>query len=252
MATLTVRYQEQLARTRAYVAATLGQAWDDLGAYYAADVDAFLELAVPVVEGAQLHAVTLTDAYLAARTGGDFRGITLDDLRLRGGPTLEEVYRRPFVTTWTALSKGKAVPDAIAAGRARAMSTGEMDVSLATRDAADAWIADDDRIVGWERVPDGGACDFCLLVSTQRYHKGDLMPLHNRCGCTVDPIMDTDTRGRILNRDRLEELRAKGVTVYGRGEPRRFGAPAAAVHDHGELGPVITDAHNDFTSEHDL
>ena len=74
------------------------------------------------------------------------------------------------------------------------------------------------------------------------------MPL----ACTVDPITADDRRGSILNRQLLDDLNAKGVTVYDGGKVRTYGGTgqgaAMAVHDHGELGPLITNAHDDFTS----
>lgn len=255
MPTLTVQYQRGLARTREAAAHAVGQAWDNLGMYYEADVDPFLDTILPLVQGAQAHAVTLTDAYMALRTKREPFGIDLSDIadKLRNGTPLEDVYRRPFITTWTALSNGAGVRDAINAGRSRATSSSEMDIALATRASAAESMDRDPRVRGYERVPDGGACDFCLLASTQEYHAEDLMPLHNRCGCTVDPILEDDTRGKILDRDLLGDLKAKGVKVYDNGEVRTYGGDktvAMRVHDHGELGPMITDADDHFTTEH--
>lgn len=256
MSTLTQRYQHELARTRAVTANAVAQAWDDLGTYHEADIAPFLDAVTPVVSGAQAHAVALTDGYLALRTKRDPFGVDPAELDLRNGVPLEEVYRRPFVTTWTALSRGAGIRDAIQAGRSRAAGSAEMDVALATRSSASAAIQLDDRVVGYERVPDGGACDFCLLVSTQRYHSEDLMPIHNRCGCTVDPILAGDDRGKILDRDLLDSLNAKGVKVYDNGTVRTYGGTGdpvgAQVHDHGELGPVVTNADDAFTAEHDI
>lgn len=45
-------------------------------------------------------------------------------------------------------------------------------------------------IVGYERVPDGNACDLCDLASGQRYTRGDLMPIHDGCGCGVEPLTE--------------------------------------------------------------
>lgn len=264
MPTLVQQYQTGLARTRQVTAAAVAQAWDDLGTYYEDSVEPFLDTITPIVWGAQEHAIALTDGFMALRTRRDPFGIGLDDLtdRLRNGVPLTEVYRRPFVTTWTALSKGAGVRDAISAGRARAVGSAEMDVALATRASAHEAMDRDDRVVAYERVPDGGACDFCLLASTQRYHSEDLMPLHNRCGCTVDPILRGDRRGKILDRDLLGDLKAKGVKVYRDGTVRTYGdknsavatqpSRAMKVEEHGELGPVVVNADDKFTDEHDI
>lgn len=47
-------------------------------------------------------------------------------------------------------------------------------------------------IVGYERVPDGDACKLCNLAAGQRYRKPNLMPIHNRCGCGVRPLVEAD------------------------------------------------------------
>lgn len=47
-------------------------------------------------------------------------------------------------------------------------------------------------IVGYERVPDGGACVLCLTAAGQRYHSDDLMPIHDKCGCGVEPLTEDD------------------------------------------------------------
>jgi hypothetical protein len=156
---------------------------------------------------------------------------------VRNGAEPAEVYARPFVNVWTALGKGVPWIEAVHAGFARATSTAETDVALSSRAAATAYAAADDRIVGFQRVPDGGACDFCSLVAGQRYHSEDLMPLHNRCGCTVEPIVGAERRlftGRLEN----DVVHGDGISVV--------------VREHGELGPVLANDADHFTSENEL
>jgi hypothetical protein len=88
----------------------------------------------------------------------------------------------------------------------------------------------DPTILGYQRVPDAGACAFCRLVAGQRYRTDQLMPLHNHCGCGVD-VITADNRA--------------GFT----GKPENdLSKPGVAVNDHGELGPVLGDPAHTFTA----
>lgn len=49
-----------------------------------------------------------------------------------------------------------------------------------------------EAIVGYERIPDGDACELCNLAAGQRYKTDDLMPIHNLCGCGVEPVMGNE------------------------------------------------------------
>jgi hypothetical protein len=145
---------------------------------------------------------------------------------VRGGVDPQTVYRRPFVTVWSALGAGKLWQDAVAAGLNRATSTAAMDVQLASRAAFREVQAADDQIRGYTRVPDGGACAFCLEVAGAFVKSADAMPLHNRCGCSLEPVLST--------------------------QPTTPVPDGVAVHEHGELGPVLTDPAHDFTAGSDL
>lgn len=244
---LVVVYQQALARVRRIAAAGVTVAWDRLGAYNVEDVPTFVGAVVPVVEGAQRQAAALTLGYMTRRGAQASVDVAAVVAATRGGIPTADVYRRPFVTTWTALKDGRPWADAVRAGRERATSSAEMDVALATRDTAAAVVEGDDRIVGWERIPDGGACEFCLLASTQRYHSGDLMPLHNRCGCSVEPVFGDRDPGHVLKPEQLEALKVGDVD-----EARRLASERLAVHEHGELGPVLTERGQDFTGPSDI
>jgi hypothetical protein len=148
------------------------------------------------------------------------------------------VYRRPFVTVWTALGVGREWERAVGEGLARLTSTAQTDVQLAMRNTLRAVGEADDLILGYQRVPDAGACNFCLLVSGQRYRTGDLMPIHNHCGCGVDVITT-------INRHEFSGKPTNDLTI----PPD---APPVEVREHGELGPVLVNADHDFTTEGDL
>lgn len=226
MAQLTQRYQDALARLRAQATTMVGAAWDSLERYDEAQVSEWLDLVEPVVLAGQAQAVALTDAYLAALLERAPLGLLPEELTgaaVRAGTTPAEVYRRPFVTVWTALAAGTAWAAATSAGRAQATTSAATDIALSTRAAASAAGELDDSITGFARVPDGNACEFCTSAAGQRYRTDDLMPLHPNCGCTLEPL-------------------TTGLAPRAHPEPPE----PATVEEHGELGPVLVGADDHF------
>jgi hypothetical protein len=210
-------------------------AWDALPHYDRANIDQFLSTALPVLAGANLQSVALTQAYLAHVL--DRQPVAVDAHQvvagIRNGATPEEVYRRPFVTVWSALSHEKPYADAVATGRARVATAAATDVQLAFRNTLQAVGAADHRIMGYERVANAKACEFCQRVNGAQFLKQDPMPLHPHCACGVRVVEYTRGRGK---GSLLERPLPDGV----------------AVHEHGELGPVLGDPNQHFTGEHAL
>ena len=214
---------EAQRRLRVLAERGVTNAWTRLPDYRDRNVDQFLTLVLPLMDAAQRQSILLTDAYLARAL--ERRPMGVDAARviasLRGDTSPEEVYRRPFVTVWTALSKDTALDQAVAAGLARATSTAAMDVQMAHRGALRAVQDADPRIRGYRRVADAGACAFCSMIDGAFVKSADAMALHNGCGCGLEPIED---------------------------EPRPSPLPeGVAVHEHGELGPMLGDPSHDFT-----
>lgn len=198
----------------------MARIWDDLPGYDRRNIDEWLSKVLPVIATSQRASGNLTEAYLARALERQPFGIVAD--YPRNGASPDEVYQRPFVTLWSKLGEGLLYADAVSAGLARATSTAAMDVQMAMRSTAGAVQSVDDGIYGYQRVADGGACNFCLEVDGAFVKDGGAMPLHNHCGCGLEPLTS----------------------------PRRP-APTpstVAVHEHGELGPVLTDPAHDFTS----
>ena len=231
--TIADAHIEGQRRIRSALERAVADAWTNLGTWDEEDVDRWLLTVLPLVAAAQRTGAALTNAFLAAVVGRSPIGLPLDDLTgaaVRNGAPPREVYRRPFVTYWTALKDGADWADAHTAGRARASSTAAMDVQLSMRATLRAVGERDDNILGYRRVPDGDACEFCKLIAGQRYTVSDLMPVHNRCGCGVD-VITRENRGDFTGRAENDlDLPAR-----------------VAIHEHGELGPVVTDANHHFT-----
>lgn len=257
MKELAQAHIEAQARLRHLAVEGAGRAWQQLPKYDRADVPQFLRSVVPLVTAAQRQSVALTNMYLARHLHR--QPVPLDIARLTGagvrkGATPQEVYSRPFVTVWAALGEDKPWRDAVAAGLDRVTAMAATDVQLAMRATLQEVAAVDARIIGYERVPDGNACDLCQIASTQRYYSSDLMPIHDRCGCGVEPITGTSDSGRVINPVRYETLKTSGAIdaiteqrQSARLESALGSGVEVAVHDHGELGPVLANAADHFT-----
>lgn len=254
---LAQRFQRALLTIRDRTAATAATAWDRHGGVDDAALAAFLASVTPIVNAGQRAAAGLSVSYIASYTGAvtGAPAITppidvvavLDTLR--AGTPATEVYTRPVVEARTMLKRSSSYDAAFSAARARVLQTANTDVMLASRSATDAAMRAESRVVGYRRVPDGGACKFCLLASTQRYHLGDLMPLHPACGCTIAPIIGRHDPGHVINRGLLDRLKSidPELTVREQNNLARSFHELTTVHVHGELGPVLAPAGEHFT-----
>lgn len=178
------------ARIRAHLVAYVLGLFGGLGSWRDRDKAGFAARVTPVVAGAQRQVASLMDAYLSAMLS-DMRGIparptgAIPDLsRLRGVDPVE-VYGRPFDTVWAELAAGKDFEQALAAGRLRAEQITKTDLQLAKTHTARAFLDLDDDVTGYRRVLTGTqSCGLCVVASTQRYHRGELLPIHP--GCVVE------------------------------------------------------------------
>ena len=243
MDNVTARYQQELKHTRQVVRNRVEEHWRALPDYRDHQIKPFLEKVLPVVRAGQERAVALTDAYMSHKAGLQKPvGLSVDKLvgaAVRNGVEPAEVYQRPFVTVWSSIEK---IGIALAATKAlnRLLSTADMDVAMSARDASVAFgQVSDSRTIGWTRVADPSCCDFCQSIDGARIYVDDPAPLHNNCGCTVEPIIGSGDSGPISRED-FDNI-APGAVF-----------DDAKIEEHGELGPVITDKHDEFTSVHDL
>jgi hypothetical protein len=230
-------------RLRLLASRLVGGAWRELPGYDRQNVDQWLAAVLPIVEAAKRQSAALTEGYIARALDRPAAGVDVDALiaSLRGGVPAAEVYERPFVNVWTALKKGEQYTQAVESGLARATSTAEMDVQLTMRSTAAAVQVADPSIFGYRRVADAGACSFCSEVDGAYVKSANAMPLHNRCGCGIEPQTEPH-RGAVLLPDGTQ------IREYAYGPLN----DNVAVHLHGELGPVLTGASDHFISESDI
>lgn len=266
------------ARLRALAVQAVANAWQSLPAYNLVNVAQFLAIVVPIINAAQRQSAALTNAYLGQATGRPPLPLDVQKVigpAIRNGTPPEVVYRRPFVTTWTALKRlppepprsppapaapapavtpasvlapATVVPPAARvvepaperviqarnAGLAHAKASAAMDVQNTMRHTLKLIGDTDILILGYRRVPDATACDFCKLIAGRRYLTSELQPVHANCGCGVDVITEAN-RGDFFGK--LEN---------------DLSIPGVAVREHGELGPLLVDPDDHFTTEDEI
>lgn len=262
-------YTARYNRLRSSAAAAAGRAWDRSAGLNDIAADRFSSIAAGLSIAAQTQTAALVDGYLATMAGlitGTGTAIGIDPTAVTGsavrfGAEPTDVYHRAIVTARAAISGGRSFDDAMAAGRARALATITTDVALTQRAAATEAIRSS-GIVGYRRVLTGKSCALCATASTQRYHSGNLMPIHAHCDCGIAPIIGDKDPGHVINRPLLQRMKATGRAT---GDPDIYRSrklivdedgtvhmPQMAVRQHGELGPVLTDASHDFSGPGDI
>lgn len=238
-----------------------------LGAWRDEDVARFLQQAVPLVEGGQRSLAALTSAFIASQAT-EALGRTIvppairdrDAVNLRKDVDTADVYHRPFVTLYNALSAGKPFPDALKLAENRLAEIAEMDLQQTYASASRAvmkQLPESVRPQFWRRVLTGlENCALCVIASTQRYRVENLNPIHPGCDCQVQQLYGKDP-GQVVEPALLEQVHnaVKQLT----GEADRGGrAPdyrklmVQMTPDHGELGPLLVRPRDKFTSAADL
>jgi len=263
---------------------------DDLAATrFATAANAIRESTTRQVSNLAVGYMHATDA-----TAGELTPAALEPVLpfIRGGAPGPEVYQRSIVEARARIAGGATYEEAMASGRARAVSTARTDVILANRAELARGGALRPWVVGYRRVLTGRSCGFCATASTQRYRSADLLPLHPSCDCDVAEIIGEEDPGQIINQQLLDELknagRQDGIGQYWNGpyevdehgvvrhrissvrrdpqtgqrllgpdgQPIRVTSPGQPVRpevvEHGELGPTLTDARHATTTADDL
>lgn len=228
---------------------------------------AWIAQAVPMVQGAQRQLAALTAVYVADQTsttlGRRIGPPGIPDsaaIGLRAGVDVRDVYHRPFVTVYTALSRGESLPRAVELGTVRAAQIAEMDLQAtyahASRAAMQA-MPPAGRPTGWRRVLQGPEnCALCVLASTQRYHLETLNPIHPGCDCGVDPLYG-DQSEQVIDPNLAVDLHDAvmnllGVSDAGARSPDYRQLMVSATAEHGELGTLLVRPRDNFTSADDL
>lgn len=275
VARIVTAYGDRVAAVRAAVVAYVERAWGSLDSWREPDIDRFVAAVLPVVSAGQVQTASLTDAYLAmlesAVLGGRVRPIGVSpvlvaDDALRGVPA-SEVYRRPGITVWTALSEGVPLRSAVERGLRRATGLAATDLQLAKTHTARRVLESKDHVVGHRRALKGArSCGLCIVAATQRYRKSELQPIHGGCDCGVIPIYADADPGQVIDPDTLGGVHALIAERFGAfnsgarkipgvkdpsGKPLQY-RDVLVTHEHGELGPILGIRGQKFTGPSDI
>lgn len=237
--------------------------------------------AVKVVQSAQRRIASVTDGYMARSTSAltgrrvdavgavdvrslrrklpqdiietlaEGRSVTAEQARkaqsrVEAVPA-EQVYGRVadhvrFATVAKGMNEDQAKID----GLRRALIVADTDIMLADRAQANRFLSERKPrgVVGYRRIlhPElgggGPPCGLCVVASDRLYHVEELMPIHARCRCSVAPATADSDPGQSLNQQDLARIyQAAGSNVG-----RALKQVRVLYTEHGELGPILTNA----------
>lgn len=218
--------------------------WEGFGSWRDKDVSQFLDLLLPTMDANKRAVAQATDAYISTLMGTKRAGL-VDLSQIRNGVDLREVYQRPATQMRYQLSQGSTVTDALHAGSVRLRSLISTDMQLShTHQARYSMTRKGSGVEAFARVPTGTEnCAICLIASTQRYWKGDLLPIHPGCDCKVRPLGKGEHPDQVIDQDLLDKTH--DAVLEGIGMASADGRTAAdyrqliIVTEHGEYGPVL-------------
>lgn len=204
---LTARLQAHLEVIGARAAVATTRAWDELGTYDRDSIETFTRRVAPTIAGSKTAAANTATGYYSTLLAVRPPAINVARLATLFVPAAG------FLAYWHALKEGRDHAEALSAGRSMVeAATSNAVVSTARRTGDAVAAATGQRTAGWRRVLDGKACEWCQVVSTQRYRTAESADFgHDRCGCTAVPIIGDRDPGRVVNRQLLDELKAAGA-----------------------------------------
>jgi len=239
----------QLANTHAAVQATLRDEvarsvlaiWNALPDHSNNGLNLFMRTALPLIEAGQRTTIRTVDGYFAQEMGRPAYGLDEDALigGVRGSVKPEEVYRRGFVTLWTAFKRGTGTyetvnPRVLIDIEARV----KMDMLLAATHSARAVATRDPEIGALWRVTTG-TCDLCEDALAMATPATGLMPVHPGCECAFEP-MGHQLAKQILPRG-ISEAKGRQLAAIAR-NMQRDTLTVSRVAEHGEYGDILADA----------
>lgn len=273
-------YIASMSALRSRLVSTLEGRFRSLRSWRDADADRYLRSVLPLIEGAKTASSQLTAGYLSrylSALAGSHEPVSVNPHQFAGdalrGVDPADMYHRPFEQLWYQLSQGKTLEEATDAGVDRLQSLATTDVQLASTHTAQQALSHHKQVVGYRRILTGPYnCGLCIIASTQRYHKMDLLPIHPGCDCVVGVILGTEDPGQRINTSILTEgaltsgTTGTGINLYNEDHTIDAGnlLPAVhqsvkdtfgkfdvsgthidyrklvVVHNHSEIGPVLT------------
>lgn len=238
--------------------------------YSAAEVSAAAQQATVASNAQALQQAGLASAYVAfvssLISGENLPAPTLVLPALRNGADMTNVFSRPAKLFRRLRSQGIEPAEAFRQAMQLAAQISDMNMTLAQREAYQQTFAKlEDRvgITGYRRIvhPElakTGSCGLCIVASDQVYNTSFLLPIHDRCNCTVLPIIGEIDPGNSLNNLTLGDF--YGAAGPFSGSPGTTASTHAhdlkrvrvVINEHGEYGPVLGVEGQHFTGPDDL
>jgi hypothetical protein len=232
-------YLSRSRRIRSLISDQLVGFWLGMGSYRDPDVDRFVRLAVPKVRAGQVATARATAAYLG--------GPVAAREAISGVRPVEGAveYRRPAVRLYTELARGAAFGAAVSGAADLLANLVSTDMQLALRYQSQVSLSSQ-GVTKYRRVLSGFEnCPRCAIAAQNVYSTADLLPIHGHCDCTVEPVTDGVPDFQLPPLDLTAE---RAAAVDGGASLESL----IAVREHGELGPVITWASDQFTGPADI
>jgi hypothetical protein len=169
----------------------------------------------------------------------------------------EEVYGRiADHVRFISVSRGLTDEQAGIEGLRRAAAVAETDVMLADRAQIQRFLTERKPrgVVGYRRIlhPELGSgappCGLCVVAADRLYHIEDLMPIHARCRCSVAVVTKENDPGQTLNEQDLALI----YKTAGGNTRNQLKTIRVEYAEHGELGPVIVSATQNFRGPGDF
>jgi hypothetical protein len=230
--------------------------YEALDWYDHAAITAVAAAAGDAVRAAAQTSASMTSAYLTRVlremvTGGTVTSRTMrvsEPLRY-GVASWASPYGRVADTVRFEVAGGRALDDAIRIGLQRADVMVRTDLALARRLQSRETFQASQRVYFYRRVvhPElsrTGTCGLCIAAADRKYNIADLMPLHQRCKCTVLPITSGSDPGGALDQDE-KFAEAYGMALSNRAKDLK--EVRVRYEWNNELGPTLSDAEHRST-----
>lgn len=237
-------YDSEVNRIRSAVTGTVETLWNGLPDYRNSNVAGFAKKAASITEGGGIQVQRFTSAYLgalqSAATNQPFRPPALSPRLVTSkalrGVSAVDLFQRPGANVYAALAHGRPFDAAVHSGMARAINLAATHLQLVKTHTAREVFSRDPAVTRYKRVLGGGdTCPLCVAAADGVYNSEDLMPIHPGCTCGVAPVFGRIDPGRSIN-----QKVSSDETVE------------VAVREHGEMGPLLTRASDDFTTPDDF
>ena len=255
---LTRAYHRLTAITTNNAGQLASDAFNKLGSWRTEDIQRYIDSVLPGMDNAKRTMSNYTAGYygrIAADERQIFKSVSvpptaLTTQALRNGTTAQMIWERPFKEMWGELGKGKDFSTALQAGARRADWTARTEIELAKRQAGLTVRDGNTNIVGYLRTLSGAEnCGLCYLASTQRYRRGDLLPIHPGCDCGETPIYGNTDVGQIVDQQTLDATHEAVEQRFGQSDAsgRQIDYRKIKIVNHTELGPYLTVEGHEFT-----